>query len=76
MTLVAWKIYTTFFRIPFNFSKEVFPLHQCNLRPRSRKRMGGLVDLLFLETSRSQKSKVVTGDDHFRDLKDEVIMII
>jgi len=36
----------------------------------------GLVDSIVLATARSQKSKVVTGDDHFRDLKDEVIMIM
>jgi len=35
----------------------------------------GLVDSIVLATSRSQQSKVVTGDDHFSDLKDEVIMI-
>jgi len=35
----------------------------------------GLADFIILATARRSKAKVVTGDEHFRDLVDEVIMI-
>jgi len=43
---------------------------------RKKVRGWGLVDSIVLATARSRKAKVLTGDDHFRDLKDEVIMIV
>lgn len=41
---------------------------------RQQVRGWGLVDSIVLATARTKKMKVVTGDEHFRDL-DEVIMI-
>jgi predicted nucleic acid-binding protein len=41
---------------------------------RSKVRGWGLVDSVVLATARSMGAKVVTGDEHFRDL-DEAIMI-
>lgn len=35
----------------------------------------GLADSIILATARICKAKVVTGDKHFADLKDEVVMI-
>lgn len=35
----------------------------------------GLVDSIVLATARKHKARVVTGDEHFRDLIDEAIMI-
>jgi len=35
----------------------------------------GLADSIILATARKNKAKVVTGDEHFRDLVDETIMI-
>lgn len=43
---------------------------------RKRKVKGwGLVDSIVLATAREHKVKIVTGDEHFRDLVDETIMI-
>ena len=36
----------------------------------------GLVDSIVLSTARARKTQVVTGDEHFRDLDEEVIMIV
>jgi len=41
---------------------------------RQQVRGWGLVDSIVLATARTKKMKVVTGDEHFRDL-DEVVMI-
>jgi predicted nucleic acid-binding protein len=35
----------------------------------------GLADSIVLATAREYKAKIVTGDEHFRDLADETIMI-
>ena len=35
----------------------------------------GLADSIILATARKSKAKVVTGDEHFRDLVEEIIMI-
>ena len=35
----------------------------------------GLADSIILATARKENAKVVTGDKHFADLKDEVILI-
>lgn len=35
----------------------------------------GLADSIVLATAREQKAKIVTGDEHFRDLATEVIFI-
>ena len=35
----------------------------------------GMSDSVILASAKSTKAKVVTGDYHFRDLKDEVVMI-
>jgi len=43
-------------------------------RKRSVKRWG-LADSIVLATAREYKAKIVTGDEHFRDLADETIMI-
>ncbi|MCX8183110.1 MAG: type II toxin-antitoxin system VapC family toxin [Crenarchaeota archaeon] len=42
-----------------------------------KKRVGnwGLADSIILATARKSNAKVVTGDKHFADLRDEVIMI-
>jgi len=43
---------------------------------RKRKvRRWGLADSIVLATAREYKAKIVTGDEHFRDLVDEAIMI-
>ena len=43
---------------------------------RKRKvRRWGLADSIVLATAREYKAKIVTGDEHFRDLADEAIMI-
>jgi len=43
---------------------------------RKRKVKGwGLADSIILATARKSKAKVVTGDEHFRDLVEEIIMI-
>lgn len=34
-----------------------------------------IADSIILATARELKAKIVTGDEHFRDLKEEVIMI-
>jgi predicted nucleic acid-binding protein len=43
-------------------------------RKRKVKRWG-LADSIVLATARECKAKIVTGDEHFRDLVDESIMI-
>jgi predicted nucleic acid-binding protein len=35
----------------------------------------GLADSIVLATARKHKAKVITGDEHFRDLADEAVMI-
>lgn len=35
----------------------------------------GLADSIVLATARARKAKVITGDEHFRDLANEAIMI-
>lgn len=35
----------------------------------------GLSDSIIIATARRENAKVVTGDEHFADLKDEVILI-
>lgn len=35
----------------------------------------GLVDSIVLATARKHKARVITGDEHFRDLVDETMMI-
>ena len=43
-------------------------------RKRIAKRWG-LADSIVLATARAHNAKIITGDEHFRDLDDEVIMI-
>lgn len=43
-------------------------------RKRKVKRWG-LADSIILATAREHKARIVTGDEHFRDLVDETIMI-
>ena len=43
-------------------------------RKRKVKRWG-LADSIILATARECKARIVTGDEHFRDLPDEAIMI-
>lgn len=38
-------------------------------------RRWGLVDSIVLATARKHKARVITGDEHFRDLINEAIMI-
>ena len=43
---------------------------------RKRKvRRWGMVDSIILATARVNECRVITGDEHFRDLKTEVLMI-
>ncbi len=35
----------------------------------------GLSDSIILATARKENAKVITGDKHFADLKDEIIFI-
>jgi predicted nucleic acid-binding protein len=43
---------------------------------RKRKiRRWGLADSIVLATAREHKARIVTGDEHFRDLGDEAVMI-
>jgi predicted nucleic acid-binding protein len=42
---------------------------------KRRVRNWGLADSIILATAREYKAKIVTGDEHFRDLVDEAIMI-
>jgi len=45
---------------------------------RERKKISkrwGLADSIVLATARARHAKIITGDEHFRDLADEVIMI-
>ena len=42
---------------------------------RRKVRRWGLADSIVLATAREYKAKIVTGDEHFRDLADEAIMI-
>lgn len=48
---------------------------EIDVRRKRRVRGWGLADSIILATARICNAKVVTGDEHFRDLKDEVIMI-
>jgi predicted nucleic acid-binding protein len=43
-------------------------------RKQVTKRLG-LADSIELATARTHSAKIITGDEHFRDLTDEVIMI-
>jgi predicted nucleic acid-binding protein len=46
------------------------------IHERKRKiRRWGLADSIVLATAREHKAKIVTGDEHFRGLADEAIMI-
>jgi len=35
----------------------------------------GMVDSIILATARLNKCRIITGDEHFRDLRNEVLMI-
>ena len=42
---------------------------------KQRVRRWGLADSLVLATARISDAKVVTGDEHFRDLKEEIVYL-
>jgi len=45
---------------------------------RERKKVAkrwGLADSIILATARTRHARIITGDEHFRDLADDVIMI-
>lgn len=46
-----------------------------NHERKNRVRRWGLADSIVLATAREYNAKIVTGDEHFRDLPDETIMI-
>ncbi len=46
-----------------------------NAERRAKVNGWGIVDSVILATARERRLKVVTGDEHFRDLKTETIMI-
>ncbi len=46
-----------------------------NHERKNRVRRWGLADSIVLATAREHNAKIVTGDEHFRDLPEETIMI-
>lgn len=51
---------------------------QAGMLNKERKRVAkrwGLADSIVLATARSRNAKIVTGDEHFRDLTEDVVMI-
>ena len=48
---------------------------EVDMKRKERVRNWGLVDSIVLTTARSVGAKVVTGDRHFADLKDEVVFV-
>jgi len=48
---------------------------EIDVKRKSKVKGWGLADSIILATARKNQAKVVTGDEHFRDLVDEAIMI-
>jgi predicted nucleic acid-binding protein len=46
-----------------------------NHERKSAVKRWGLADSIVLATAREHGAKIVTGDEHFRDLADEALMI-
>lgn len=46
-----------------------------NVERKKVERRWGLADSIILATARINKASVITGDKHFRDLKEESVMI-
>ena len=59
-----------------NLTEEIATLAgEIDVERRRKVKGWGLADSIVLATARKSKAKVVTGDEHFRDLADEVILI-
>ena len=57
---------------------DVAIARQSGMLNKDRKRVSkrwGLADSIVLATARARNAKVITGDEHFKDLAEEVIMI-
>jgi predicted nucleic acid-binding protein len=57
---------------------DVAIARQSGMLNRERKKVSkrwGLADSIVLATARVRHARIITGDEHFRDLADEVIMI-
>ena len=57
---------------------EVAIARQSGMLSKERKKVAkrwGLADSIVLATARARHAKIITGDEHFRDLVDDVIMI-
>lgn len=48
---------------------------EINFERKKRVKGWGMADSIVLATARKSESKIVTGDSHFRDLTEEVIML-
>ena len=59
-----------------NLTEEIATLAgEIDVERKRKVKEWGLADSIVLATARKSKAKVVTGDEHFRDLADEVILI-
>jgi len=59
-------------------SLDVGIARQAGILNKERKRVSkrwGLADSIVLATARARNAKIVTGDEHFRDLGEDVVMI-
>jgi predicted nucleic acid-binding protein len=57
---------------------DVAIARQSGMLNRERKRVSkrwGLADSIVLATARARNAKIITGDEHFRDLAEDAIMI-
>ncbi|MBO3841805.1 MAG: type II toxin-antitoxin system VapC family toxin [Candidatus Brockarchaeota archaeon] len=59
-----------------DLSRDIAELSgEIDIERKDKVRNWGLADSIILATARKSNAKVVTGDKHFADLKNEVIMI-
>jgi len=59
-----------------NLTEEIATLAgEIDVERRRKVKGWGLADSIVLATARKSKAKVITGDEHFRDLAGEVILI-
>jgi predicted nucleic acid-binding protein len=57
---------------------DVAIARQSGMFNKDRKKVAkrwGLADSIVLATARAHHAKIITGDEHFRDLADDVVMI-
>jgi len=60
----------------FDLTKEVAELAgEVDVERKVLVKGWGLADSIILATTRMLKAKIVTGDTHFKDLKDEIISV-